>query len=46
LTVRRPGGSHQGKGWETFTDEVIAAVNAKPEHVVFVLWAATPASGR
>ena len=39
LTVR--GGvaaSHQGKGWETFTDEVIKAVAAKPERVVFVLW--------
>jgi uracil-DNA glycosylase len=39
LTVRAgQAGSHQGKGWETFTDEVIAAVDAKPEHVVFVLW--------
>lgn len=39
LTVRAgQAGSHQGKGWETFTDEVIAAVNAKPDHVVFVLW--------
>jgi uracil-DNA glycosylase len=39
LTVRAgQAGSHQGKGWENFTDEVIAAVNAKPEHVVFVLW--------
>jgi uracil-DNA glycosylase len=39
LTVRAgQAGSHQGKGWETFTDEVIAAVNAKPEHVVFLLW--------
>lgn len=39
LTVR--GGhaaSHQGKGWETFTDEVIKAVDAKPERVVFILW--------
>ncbi|WP_116995930.1 uracil-DNA glycosylase [Desertimonas flava] len=39
LTVR--GGaaaSHQGKGWETFTDEVIRAVNAKPHPVVFILW--------
>ena len=39
LTVR--GGqatSHQGKGWETFTDEVIRAVDAKPHRVVFVLW--------
>ena len=39
LTVRAgQAGSHQGKGWERFTDEVIAAVNAKPEHVVFILW--------
>lgn len=39
LTVR--GGkanSHQGKGWETFTDEVLRAVVAKPERVVFILW--------
>lgn len=39
LTVR--GGaaaSHQGKGWETFTDEVIRAVDAKPHPVVFILW--------
>lgn len=39
LTVRAgQAGSHQGKGWETFTDQVIRAVNAKPETVVFVLW--------
>ena len=41
LTVR--GGqaaSHQGRGWETFTDEVIKAVDAKPERVVFLLWGA------
>jgi len=39
LTVR--GGqaaSHQGKGWETFTDEVIRAVDAKEHPVVFILW--------
>lgn len=39
LTVR--GGqaaSHQGNGWERFTDRVIGVVDAKPEHVVFVLW--------
>lgn len=42
LTVRahRPA-SHQRRGWETFTDEVIAAVNAKPERVVFILWGAS-----
>ncbi len=39
LTVRaRNAGSHQGKGWEVFTDEVIQAVSAKPETVVFILW--------
>jgi uracil-DNA glycosylase len=39
LTVRAgQAASHQGKGWETFTDEVISAVNAKTEHVVFILW--------
>ena len=39
LTVRaHEAASHQGHGWETFTDEVIAAVGAKPEPVVFVLW--------
>jgi len=39
LTVRaHEAGSHRGKGWETFTDEVIRAVGAKPTPVVFVLW--------
>jgi len=39
LTVRAgQAGSHQGKGWETFTDAVIRAVDHKPERVVFVLW--------
>ncbi|NNE12442.1 MAG: uracil-DNA glycosylase [Ilumatobacter sp.] len=39
LTVRSSqAGSHQGRGWETFTDEVIRAVDAKPHHVVFILW--------
>ena len=39
LTVR--GGeaaSHQGRGWEIFTDKVIGVVAAKAQHVVFVLW--------
>ncbi len=41
LTVRaHEAASHQGKGWERFTDAVIAAVNAKPEPVVFILWGA------
>jgi uracil-DNA glycosylase len=39
LTVRAgQAGSHQGKGWETFTDEVIRVVNAKADPVVFILW--------
>lgn len=39
LTVR--GGqstSHQGKGWEKFTDGVIKALSAREEPMVFVLW--------
>ena len=30
--------SHQGRGWERFTDAVIRLVNAKAEPVVFMLW--------
>ena len=30
--------SHQGKGWERFTDAVIQLVNAREEPVVFMLW--------
>ena len=30
--------SHQGKGWEQFTDEVIDVVNREREGVVFMLW--------
>jgi uracil-DNA glycosylase len=30
--------SHQGRGWERFTDAVIRLVNARPEPVVFMLW--------
>ena len=42
LTVRaRTAASHQKQGWETFTDQVIRAANAKQETVVFVLWGAT-----
>ena len=42
LTVRaHQAASHQGKGWETFTDAVIGAVAAKSERVVFVLWGAS-----
>ncbi len=39
LTVRAgAAASHQRHGWETFTDQVIRAVNAKEERVVFILW--------
>ena len=39
LTVRaHQAASHQGKGWEMFTDAVLKAVNDKEEHVVFILW--------
>lgn len=39
LTVRaRSAGSHQGKGWELFTDAVIRALSEKREHLVFILW--------
>jgi uracil-DNA glycosylase len=39
LTVRAGvPGSHQGKGWEQFTDAVIKALSEKREHLVFILW--------
>ena len=39
LTVRaHQAGSHQGKGWESFTDRVIEIVSAEKENVVFMLW--------
>ncbi|HXK75859.1 MAG TPA: uracil-DNA glycosylase [Bacteroidaceae bacterium] len=39
LTVRaNQAGSHQGKGWEEFTDAVIQLVNRHCPHVVFILW--------
>lgn len=39
LTVRAHApGSHSGKGWETFTDAIIQALNAREKPVVFVLW--------
>ena len=31
-------GSHQGKGWEPFTDAVITALNRERDHLVFILW--------
>lgn len=39
LTVEKDkAGSHQGKGWEEFTDAVIKAVSTQKENVVFILW--------
>ena len=39
LTVRaHTPGSHQRKGWETFTDAVIKELSQKKEHLVFLLW--------
>lgn len=39
LTVEKDKpGSNRGKGWETFTDEVIKTVNDKTTPVVFLLW--------
>lgn len=39
LTVRaHQAGSHQGKGWEKFTDAIIQAVNAQDRPIVYLLW--------
>lgn len=39
LTVRaNTAGSHQGKGWELFTDAAIRALSEGREHLVFILW--------
>lgn len=39
LTVRaHEAGSHQKKGWETFTDTVISKISEQKENVVFLLW--------
>jgi uracil-DNA glycosylase len=41
LTVRASSpGSHQNKGWETFTDAAIKKISDEKEHVVFLLWGA------
>jgi uracil-DNA glycosylase len=41
LTVRaHEAASHKGRGWETFTDAVIRAVNGRERPAVFVLWGA------
>ena len=39
LTVEaHKAGSHRGKGWETFTTEVIKYLNNTRPHLVFILW--------
>lgn len=39
LTVEAANaGSHQGKGWELFTDAAVEAVAARPDPTVFILW--------
>ena len=39
LTVNAgQAGSHQGRGWETFTDAVVKALAERREHLVFMLW--------
>jgi uracil-DNA glycosylase len=39
LTVEQgQAGSHQGKGWETFTDSIIDKINDHRQGVVFMLW--------
>ena len=39
LTVRaHQAGSHQGKGWEKFTNNVIELLSAQKENLVFLLW--------
>ncbi len=39
LTVERgQAASHQGKGWERFTDRIVQVLNAQTEHLVFLLW--------
>lgn len=39
LTVERGrAGSHQGRGWEAFTDRIVEILNAQCDHLVFLLW--------
>ena len=41
LTVRQDGaGTHQGHGWEVFTDAVVRTLGASQSPIVFVLWGA------
>ena len=35
---RGQAGSHQGKGWETFTDAIVELLNDEREGLVFMLW--------
>ena len=39
VEVGKPN-SHQGKGWEQFTDKIIEIVNQECDNVVFILWGA------
>ncbi len=42
LTVRAgEAASHQGHGWEQFSDRIITLINDKSEHTVFILWGAS-----
>lgn len=36
--VQGQAGSHQGKGWETFTDKIIQCLNDEGEGIIFLLW--------
>lgn len=39
LTVEHGrAGSHQGRGWEAFTDAIVGQLNEHREHLVFLLW--------
>ncbi len=41
LTVERgKPNSHQGHGWETFTDAIIQKISSEKENIVFILWGA------
>ena len=47
LTVREHcAGSHQGRGWETFTDNVIRTLSAGRDSLVFLLWGSFAISKR
>ncbi|WP_206458818.1 uracil-DNA glycosylase [Anaerovorax sp. IOR16] len=47
LTVRAgEANSHKGKGWETFTDQVISLLNEREKPMVFMLWGANAKSKR